>query len=327
MPELQLPHDWKYTVPRRALLWQLASLFLLLQATMAAADPVYFHKYFAGKIGNQYAFTMDLKNVDGTLSGKYRYTGRRADVYLSGKIDPSGAFKMDEVLPDGKRTGIFTGTLVGKAIDGNWQSADGTKHFPFDARQTSEILIGSKRDLLTQAIGRYTLDYIEGSGGANGMWNTSKDKGKWASYESGIVNMQREVTSIALKPSDIRPLDSISITVDPALATRFSVGDKILLTMPYRDNGMQYDIRQEHKSTVQDQLKSLSPGTTVHDEQLYLLARDGVDYSATLSGNFRAIVGDIVIVRYSVIEKTFTVSFQDGRCCDSTDFTFRRTQR
>lgn len=48
-------------------------------AAPAASAPVpsYFHKSLAGKIGDKYSVTFDLKNVDGVLSGTYRYDNRR----------------------------------------------------------------------------------------------------------------------------------------------------------------------------------------------------------------------------------------------------------
>jgi hypothetical protein len=286
----------------------------------------YFHKFYSGKIGDKYAFTMDLKNLNGTLSGKYRYVGKQSDVYLTGKIDPSGSFKMDETNGS-KRSGTFTGQITGKEIDGVWQSADGARKFHFGASQTSEILIGSKKEIMTHAIGNYSLDTISGFGGANGMWDTWKEKGKWKSNTSGIVNAMREVDMVALTPADARLLDSLAVTVDANLTTRFMAGGKTLLTIPYLDAGMQLKLAQEHSSVVEDELKELSPSTTVHDEQLYLLVQDGVDYSKEISGHFEAAVGDIVTVSYSVVDGTFDVGFKEGECCGNTEFTFVRRKQ
>jgi hypothetical protein len=319
-------------VRRSVLLWLLSALCVnVVQAQSTAANIdsssiniTYFHKFYAGKIADKYAFTMDLKNLNGKLSGTYRYVGRQSDVYLTGKVDPSGSFTMNEQDGSGKRTGTFTGQIHGKQIDGAWQSANGAREFHFDANQTSEIVIGSKKEIMTRAIGDYPLDSISGSGGANGMWDTWKTKGKWQSNESSIVAARREASMIALTPADTRLLDSLAITVDPNLTTRFIVKGKTLLTIPYQDSGMQFSLEQEHNSVVEDELKPFSPKTTVEDEQLYLLVKDGVDYSKEISGNFDAAVSDIITVSYSVVSGTFDVTFTEGQCCGVTIFTFSR---
>ncbi|VWD04073.1 hypothetical protein [Burkholderia contaminans] len=308
---------------------QLAAVLLsLITATTALADAQYFHKYFAGRIGDRYAFTMDLKNVDGRLTGSYRYVGKRSDLSLSGNIDATGAFAMDEIGSAGQRTGTFTGKVTGHTLDGTWTSARGDRHLPVDAHQTSEIVIGSKREILTRAIGTYVLDSISGSGGANGMWDSWREKGRWKSNISAIAMARREFSDVSLTREDLRRLDSMTITVDPALAIRLSVEGHVLLSIPYRDAGMQYEIGHSGDSTVENELKTLSPATTVHDEPLYLLARDAIDFVPAMSGSFLPNDHlDIATVSYAVVDKTFDVYLQQGNCCGGTVFTFRRKDR
>ncbi|WGY72542.1 hypothetical protein KEC55_22410 [Burkholderia cepacia] len=305
-----------------------AALLSLMTATAALAAPQYFHKYFAGLIGDRYAFTMDLKNADGKLTGSYRYAGKHDAIALSGKIDPSGTFAMDEIGSSGQHTGTFTGRVTGNTLDGTWASARGDRHLRVDARQTSEIVIGSKREILTQAIGTYVLDSVTGSGGANGMWDSWREKGRWKSNISAIEMARREYSDVRLTHEDLHRLDSMTITVDTALATRLSVDGKALLSIPYRDAGMEYKINQPHNSIVEDELKTLSPATTVQDEHLYLLARDAVDFVPAMSGNFLPNDRlDVVTISYAIVDKTFDVYLQDGNCCGGTLFTFRRKDR
>ncbi|KAG8150669.1 hypothetical protein [Burkholderia catarinensis] len=308
---------------------QFASLLLfLMRATTALADPRYFHKTFAGRIGDRYAFTMDIKNVDGRLTGRYRYAGKSKDIYLNGKIDPAGTFAMDEIGSAGQRTGTFTGKVAGDTLDGTWASASGDRRLPVDAHQTSEIIIGSKREILTQAIGTYALDGVSGSGGANAMWDSWREKGRWKSNVSAIESARREFSDAGLTREDQRRLDSMAIVVDASLTTRLRVDGKVLLSIPYREAGMQYEIDHPHDSVVEGDLKTLSPTTTVHDERLYLLARDVINFVPAMSGNFMHDDGvDIVTVSYAVVDKTFEVFLQNGNCCGGTVFTFRRQGR
>ncbi|WP_414444498.1 hypothetical protein [Burkholderia sp. 22PA0106] len=302
---------------------------LLASATfsvMAHADTQYFHKTLAGHIGGRYAFTMDLKNVDGTLTGNYHYAGKQNKLYLNGKIDAAGNLTLDETPSSGKRSGTFTGKLNGGTFDGTWTSADGARRLPVNAHQTAETVIGSKRELLTQAVGTYALDTVSGSGGANSMWDTWRVKGGWTSNVSGIENARREFSTVKLTAADRKRLDSMTITVDAALTTRLNVDGKTVLTIPYRDAGMQYDIGKPHGGTAADDLKGLSPTATVHDEHLYLLASDRPDWLPALSGSFNAYGDDVALatVNYDVIGKTFQVFLRDSLCCGGTGFTFAR---
>ncbi|MEQ5840105.1 hypothetical protein N0A02_11785 [Paraburkholderia acidicola] len=308
---------------------QLAALLLFCMIAAAAlADTQYFHKTFAGRIDGRYAFTMDLKDVDGTLTGSYRYASKHNDISLSGKIDPSGSFTMDEIGSAGQRTGTFTGKVTSGTLDGNWTSARGDRHLPVEAHQTSEIVIGSKREILTQAIGTYALDSVSGSGGANGMWDSWRNKGQWESNVSSIEMARREFSDVSLTHEDLHRLNSMMVTVDASLATRLSIDGKVLLSIPYRDTGMQYEISQSHDSVVEDDLKTLSPATTVHDEHLYLLASDAIDFVPAMSGSYLPNDDvDIATVNYAVVDKTFQIYLQNGNCCGGTMFTFRRKGR
>jgi hypothetical protein len=185
---------------------------------------------------------------------------------------------------------------------------------------------GAPQGLLTKAVGEYSLDSISGSGGANGMWDTWKTRQKWRSNVSGISNGMRQAETVKLSPVDIRLLNSMRIKVDPDLTMRFLARGKTIVTIPYRDNGMQFDIKNASNRDV-DELKKLSSSTTVLDEQLFLLAQDEVDYSAVISGHFDATVNDIVIVSYSTVADTFNVSFVLGQCCGNSIFTFTRRHR
>lgn len=306
---------------------RLASLAALLLsgsiATAALADSQYFHKTFSGTIDGRYAFTMDLKNVDGNLTGSYRYAGKRNDIDLSGKIDSSGILTMEENADTGRRTGTFNGKLVGDELSGTWASAGSDRRLPFDAHQTSEIIIGSKREILTHAIGTYVLDRISGSGGANNMWDSWRVKGQWKSVTADVVAARPDPSDVKLTHEDVRRLNSMTVTVDASLTTRLSVGDKVLLTIPYRDAGLVYDISQPHDRVVEDELKPLSPDTTVHDERLFLLARDKIDFVPAMSGSFLSDDNfDIATVSYAIVDQNFEVRLWDGGCCAVTAFTF-----
>lgn len=298
------------------------ALLYAMLASATAGTQVYFHKFYSGKIAGKYAFTMDLKNIDGKLSGLYRYAGKTDQLYLNGSVDAAGAVKMDE-LSSSKISGHFAGTMAGTGLSGTWTSADGGKTLPFAASQTSEVLIGSKKEILAKTIGDYMLTNIEGSGGANGMWETWKQKGKWGANISGISGGMRTATAVALNRNDIRLLDSMTIRVDPEFGVRLLASGKTVMAIPYREQGMQIELSHAASRDI-DQLQQLKPDTTVLDEHLYLLAKSGVDYSSAIHGNFEGAVGGVVIVSYAITDDTFGVTFYPDECCGESSFTFAR---
>jgi hypothetical protein len=316
-----------------------AVLLSWMTATTALADPQYFHKTFAGRIGDRYAFTMDLKNVDGRLMGSYRHAGERNDIYLSGEIAPSGILTMNEFGSAGQRTGTLTGRVANDTLDGNWVSARGGRRLPVDAHQTSEIIIGSKRDILTQAIGTYALDRVSGVGCPSGVWESWTDKSRWKSNFSVVEDGHREVSVVSLTRRDLHRLNSMTVALDNSLATRLSVDGKVLLSIAYRDSGMQYEISQPRNaaieyeisqppnSVMEDHLKTLSPTTTVYNEHLYLLARDAIDFAPAMSGNYLSNDVGVVTVSYAIVGKTFDVYLRDDKGCSGTVFSFRRKGR
>ena len=113
----------------------------------------------------------------------------------------------------------------------------------------------------------------------------------------------------------------------------------MLLSIQYRDAGMQYEISQPHNagieyeisqplnSVMEDHLKMLSPATTVYNEHLYLLARDAIDFAPAMSGNFLSNDVGVVTVSYAVVGKTFDVYLRDDNGCSGTVFSFRRKGR
>lgn len=307
------------------------ALACALLSTLAGASgttaPGYFHKRLAGKIGGKYAITMDLKNVDGELTGQYRYEGKRQGLYLRGKLDPSGSFEVDEMELGAKVTGKFSGKITAGHIEGTWRSADGRRTLPFVADQTSEFVIGSKADILKSAIGVHPLTAISGSGGANAMWDTWKDEGRWGSNVSGISGGMRQGSQISLSKADVALLDSLRIVVGADLSVKLSARGKDLLTVPFRPDGMDYQLAEGHNDVAVEQLKKMSAKTTVHDETLYLLVRDGVDLSKPLSGSFEGLAEGILVVSYAFFDQRFELKFILGSCCDSTTWTFSKSKR
>jgi hypothetical protein len=294
-------------------------------AACAPDSPAYFHKYFAGKIADKYAFKMDLKCVEGALTGYYEYVGKGGPLNLKGTMGSAGSFSLEEsrAYREGL-TGSFSGVLAGDRISGDWRSGDGKKTLSFAAAQTSEIRIGSKKDILRGAVGDFVLEIIEGSGGANAMWDTWKEGGRWRSNVSGISAGMRQAEETRLTRADIRLLDSLKIKVRPDLAIQLLANGNTMLEIPFLASGMDYKVKPLADPIGKDELKQLSRATTVLDETLYLYAHDDVDLSNALAGKFEATPYGILIVRYDMVGDNVELVFLNEQCCGGTTYRFTR---
>ena len=291
------------------------------------STPRYFHKYLSGKIDGKYAFTMELICQDGALRGTYRYAGKTVPIYLIGNVGPGATVALAEIAKDNlPSTGSFAGTLRSNHVDGVWVSANGKKRMPFTAQQTSEIHLGTRREIVTGTVGDYALASITGYGGANAMWETWKTKKGWDSSVSSISLAMRQSSDNVLTPADKRLLDSLTIRVRPDLTTQLLARGRVILAIPYSDRGAQFNVTSEANAEVRNSLEKQWTEARLEDETLYLLAQDGVDFSRHIAGNFEGVVGDVVLVRYAIPNDSFTVEFMDGQCCNSSTFTFKRQQ-
>jgi hypothetical protein len=304
----------------------LVLVVLLARSAPAQTVPAtehFFKRTYIGQIHGKYPFTMELMKAGGVLRGSYRYAGKNQDIGISGKVEPSGAFTLQEGTT-AKSTGSFSGTIDAGKITGMWISPGGGRKQDFAAMQTAEADMRSKAAILTQAAGVYVLEGISGSMGANGMYDTWKEGRTWRSNVSGISGGMRQASAVRLTRGDLTLLNSISVTVDAALTTRLHASGKVVLEIPFTPTGMQYNISKPHNSVVTDQFARYGPDQSIVGDALVLLVRDEVDYNAALSGSFELQAGDIVTVSYLPMNNAFSVSFREGSCCGGAGLSFRK---
>ncbi len=97
---------------------------LLVPALVLLSRPLFAETAFLfGKIGDL-PVAASLERYDGSLSGWYFYNSNARQIRLEGKVDGNGAFQMEESV-DGKKTGIFNGTVKDKSWIGTWQKPAG----------------------------------------------------------------------------------------------------------------------------------------------------------------------------------------------------------
>jgi hypothetical protein len=86
----------------------------------------------SGFIDKRLEIQMVLYREDSALSGSYVYTKFGSPLSLKGTIDSGQNIILTEFDKNGKRTGMFKGTLTGEGkLEGNWSDPDGSKTMPF----------------------------------------------------------------------------------------------------------------------------------------------------------------------------------------------------
>lgn len=100
-------------------------LHCLLLAAITLAPSTLFADtlYLFGRIGNL-PIAASLERDGGDLSGWYFYDSKAREIQVSGKIDKGGSFLMDE-SDNGKKTGVFKGSVSQGHWTGTWQKPDG----------------------------------------------------------------------------------------------------------------------------------------------------------------------------------------------------------
>jgi len=93
---------------------------------------------FKGSIGN-YKIQMELYREGNNLKGTYFYEKIGNPLYLKGRIDDTGNFKIEEFDEKGKHTGTFIGKFIKEdTLSGVWRDPDGKRELPFFIQLVNE---------------------------------------------------------------------------------------------------------------------------------------------------------------------------------------------
>jgi hypothetical protein len=257
-----------------------------IQDTAATEMPVVgelitenFAASYKGTINGKYAITLDLNKFKDELGGSYKYEGKNTSLVLSGRMDDTGSFTFNEYTSNGKATGTFEGKLKGEELSGTWYNSDRTKQMPFLLKRTAISSLQSKTDVLSDAIGQYTLSSIAGNLSVNGIFDTYYDEGKWKCSSSGIISSQRVVQEIELTDNDIQFLNNLHIEVDDELNVHIFAGLHELVNSKFNASEMDYRINEMDKMKMNPKIANLSPSTIYQDNQLVIAANDQIDFS------------------------------------------------
>lgn len=279
---------------------------------------------YKGTIDNQYPITLEFIKFAPSVGGSYQYNGKTASLKLKGSMEDTGEIRMSEVNSEGEETGFFEGKMVGEQITGTWYNRKRTKSMPFSLQRTSIASLQTHADILSDAMGQFQLDYITGNAGANTMFDTYKEKGKWVSSSSGIVSSMREGHENELTAADIALLDNLHIEVDEKLNVHVFAGLIELVNCPFKVGEMNYRVKETDKEKMNLKMAGIIPSNMINDNHVDLVADDQIDFSSTLKGNFDIITSNNMILTYYPAERKFELDIFYGVCCDGNVLTFKK---
>jgi hypothetical protein len=282
-----------------------------------------FHSEYVGTIGDKCPITMVLLLNGIQVYGNYKYKGKNQAIIVKGTLDEAGKLELNEFFHD-ERTGSFEGKVTGNSISGRWRSEDRSRTMNFVVFKTADIKPKLKKDALQDAVGTYFLHAVLGNVGANGVFEFNRKKGNWNTSYSEISGSGRGGQSNFLSKRDKSVLNSVRIIIDSTLNIHFYAGDKLLLDLPFSENGMRFDKILDKNNPLFSEWRSYSSSTVYIDDILYLAAIDKVDYSAAID------VGELIgsgalILEYIPEKEVFELTItRESSCCDSNTLTFSR---
>lgn len=193
-----------------------------------------------------------------------------------------------------------------------------------DVNSTPVVVIEAapnKKEYLRNASGKYYLTAIIGSSHANTIFETYKEAGRWVSSSSyTTVDGKRSTSPNKLLNKDAMILNELHLEIDSKLTVKFLNDRKLILEVPFNENGMDFNVSQAADIHFAD----FNTETTFKDGMLVLYANDKVNYSKELAGNFNVITSDHILITYSKEEDTFYIKIFKNECCDSNTLMFKR---
>lgn len=116
--------------------------------------------YYTGAIQAQ-TVQMDITFDHRAVTGSYFYDSTGVDIKLKGQTQANGAVSISEFDANGKKTGVFTGTVIPtyRTFTGTWRSEDGKEQFPFKLTAVAEYITVLKSLPRAKATGIYPRFY------------------------------------------------------------------------------------------------------------------------------------------------------------------------
>ncbi|MFM2195497.1 MAG: hypothetical protein RL092_1097 [Bacteroidota bacterium] len=183
--------------------------------------------------------------------------------------------------------------------------------------------MNEKKRILEKLVGEHKLISVSGSSGANSMIDFYREKGKWKISASANFDGMREGYDPEISKEDRAKLETMKIVVAPDLTLTLQCDNKTYFTVPFRKEGMAYDLKKAPKDFILNIPKDLKPSTTVLNSELYLLAKDECTDAEVSYLNLAQVMVDAVLITYNLETRQFNMRLFYAGCCDNSTYTFQ----
>jgi hypothetical protein len=191
------------------------------------------------------------------------------------------------------------------------------------SESTSEETMSEKKKVLTSLIGEHKLQSISGAMGMNGMFDYTKNAGKWSATESALSMGMREAYDVDLSKNDLKHLNSMAITVGDDLSVSLMSNGKEFFKTSFNENGLGYFLKNSPEDYISGVPEKLTPETTFLDGSLYLFAKDFISENDMNKINITSAYVDAAMLSYNTKSKQFELSLFLGECCDNATYFFK----
>ena len=181
----------------------------------------------------------------------------------------------------------------------------------------------SKEELLKSIVGQYELNGISAITGDNLVVDYFKSKGLWKL--TSAMSLTQKPESLKIASADLIKLKTTKIIVNKDLSIKVSCNDFTIATIPFKADGMVFELKGTYGEDSREELSQLKPGLIFNDEVLFLYAKDNLAEAEFQPYNLVEILPSAIIISYNFKEKEFQMMLCESEGMGSSTYTFRKS--
>jgi hypothetical protein len=181
----------------------------------------------------------------------------------------------------------------------------------------------SKEELLKSIVGQYDLNGISAITGDNLVVDYFKSKGLWKL--TSAMSLTQKPESLKIASADLIKLKTTKIIVNKDLSIKVSCNDFTIATIPFKADGMVFELKGTYGEDSREELSQLKPGLIFNDEVLFLYAKDNLAEAEFQPYNLVEILPSAIIISYNFKEKEFQMMLCESEGMGSSTYTFRKS--
>jgi hypothetical protein len=181
----------------------------------------------------------------------------------------------------------------------------------------------SKEELLKSIVGQYELNGISAITGDNLVVDYFKSKGLWKL--TSAMSLTQKPESLKIASADLIKLKTTKIIVNKDLSIKVSCNDFTIATIPFKADGMVFELKGTYGEDSREELSQLKPGLIFNDEVLFLYAKDNLAEAEFQPYNLVEILPSAIIISYNFKEKEFQMMLCESEGMGSSTYTFSKS--